>query len=94
MDVVLAEFVAAFEVGQFDQEGQAGDLAAELFDQFTRRDHRTAGGQQVVDHEHPGPRHALSDIDCHGQATVNINEQKKDQYRKCPYNNFFLCSKF
>ena len=48
-DVVFLEAVAAFEKVEFHGEGKAGDLSAELLDEFHGRFHGAAGGEEVVD---------------------------------------------
>ncbi len=48
--------VAAIEETEFDHERQSYDDAAELLYQLRCRCHRAAGGQQVIDQEHPCAR--------------------------------------
>ena len=50
-DVVLGEAFAAAEEVEFDGEGEAGDFAAELFDELDGGFHGAAGGEQVVDEQ-------------------------------------------
>lgn len=50
MDVaVLHDLVAAFELGELDQDGDADDFGAGLLDEFAAGLERAAGGEQVVD---------------------------------------------
>jgi hypothetical protein len=50
-DVVVFEAVAAFEEVEFDGEGEAGDLAAQLLDELYRCFHGAAGGEEIVDED-------------------------------------------
>src|SRR5918994_2913474 len=52
--LVGLEFVAAGEVGKFDQEGNAGDGSAGVFDELAHGAGGTAGGEEVVGHEDAG----------------------------------------
>jgi len=51
VEVVFAEAVTAFEEGEFDEDGDADDVAAEGFDHVAAGVHGSAGGEEVVDDE-------------------------------------------
>src|ERR1700722_18801002 len=48
-DVVLLEFLAAFEEVELDSEAEAGDLSAQLADELDGGLHGASGGEEVVD---------------------------------------------
>ena len=51
-NVVAGKLAAAVEEGQFDHEGEAGNLAAQLLDQLAGCGRGPARGQQVIHDEH------------------------------------------
>src|SRR5215468_95862 len=56
LHLVALEVVPAAEVGELDGEAQAHDLAAQTLDQPDCSSRRAAGGEHVVDDQHPLPR--------------------------------------
>ena len=51
VDGIGGDFIAAFEAGEFDEDGDADEFAAEVFDEFDAGFHGSAGGEDVVDEE-------------------------------------------
>ena len=51
MDLVGGEALAALEVGQLDDDGDADDFGADLLHELTGGLHGAAGGEQVIDEQ-------------------------------------------
>src|SRR5215212_142826 len=62
-DLAVGQLRATTEESQLDQEAEPGDLGAESLDEADRRRRRPAGGEDVVDDEHPLPRLHRVDVD-------------------------------
>src|SRR5262245_20463698 len=73
------QLIAPAQKDQLDHEGDPDDRAAQLLDQAQRGGHGAAGGQEVVDREHPLAW--LDRVLVHGQRVAPVLELARDGAR-------------
>ena len=60
MDLVRGQPLAALQVRQLDDDGDADNLGANLLHQLAGGLHRAAGGEQIIDQQDLGARGMVS----------------------------------